>query len=129
MQRAEPAARFHLGFQGSQVDLQARTHGGAQGHALDVHAFRRGRLQALQVSQQCFNVLLQLGRFEIDLTDGAVDDAVLVGTETYLTSLGILHGGSDVRSHGADFRVRHQTTRAEDLAQLSRRHAWHPGKR
>src|SRR5690606_32048770 len=48
-----------------------------------------------------------------------VDDAVLVSTETYLTGLGVLHGGSHVRSYGADFRVRHQTARTEHLAQLT----------
>ncbi|MNO77443.1 hypothetical protein D3C76_685530 [compost metagenome] len=48
-----------------------------------------------------------------------MDDAVLVGTETNLTSLGVLDRGSYVRSHGADFRVRHQTARAEDLTQLT----------
>ncbi|MCY1358930.1 hypothetical protein D9M69_454790 [compost metagenome] len=48
-----------------------------------------------------------------------MDDAVLVGTETHLTSFGVLDSGSDVRSNGADFRVRHQAARTENLAKLT----------
>src|SRR3546814_13284074 len=47
------------------------------------------------------------------------DLAVLVGTETYLTSLGIFDGGSDIWSYGAYLRVWHQTTRTKNLAQLT----------
>src|SRR5690606_9356560 len=80
---------------------------------------RSRRLQTLQVSQQGFHVLLQRSGFEADLANGGVDDAVLVGTETHLTSLGILDSGSNVRSHSADFRVRHQAARTENLTQLA----------
>src|SRR5690606_5968841 len=83
------------------------------------HTFGGGRLQALQISQQCFDVFLQLGRLEINLAYGGVHDTVLVGTEAYLTSLGILDRSSDVRSHSAYFRVRHQTTRTKNLTQLT----------
>ncbi|MCY1413920.1 hypothetical protein D9M71_293580 [compost metagenome] len=48
-----------------------------------------------------------------------MDDAVLVGTETHLTSFRVLHSGSYVRGNGANFRVRHQAARTEDLAQLT----------
>ncbi|MCY1351556.1 hypothetical protein D9M69_378260 [compost metagenome] len=48
-----------------------------------------------------------------------MDDAVLVGTETHLTSLGVLDGSGHVRGHGADLRVRHQAAWTEDLAQLT----------
>src|SRR5690606_33650814 len=48
-----------------------------------------------------------------------VDDTGLVGTVLNLTGLGVLHGFGNVRGHGANLRVRHQTTRAEDLTQLT----------
>src|SRR5690606_20650852 len=108
-----------LRFQRSLIDHQTRTHGGAQGHALDVDTFGGRRLQALQISQQGFHVLLQRSGFETDLANGGVDDAVLVGTETHLTGLGVLHGSRDVRSYGTDFRVRHQAARAQNLTQLA----------
>src|SRR5690606_33637094 len=111
--------RLVLRVQGSLIDNQTRPHGGAQSHALDVDTFGGGRLQTLEVRQQRLDVLLELTGFKADLANGAVDDAVLVGTETYLTSLGILHGGCNVRSYGTDFRVRHQAARTEDLAQLT----------
>src|SRR5690606_2409983 len=95
------------------------SHGGAQGHTLDVNTFGSGRLQTLEVGKQRLNVLLELTGFKTNLADGAVDDTVLVSTETHLTSLGVLHCSRNVRSHGANLRVRHQTTRTEDLAQLT----------
>src|SRR5690606_40926789 len=81
--------------------------------------FGGGRLQTLEVRQQRLDVLLELTGFKADLAHGAVNDAVLVGTETHLTRLGILDSGRDVRRHGADLGVRHQATRTEDLAQLT----------
>src|SRR5690554_5740938 len=72
-----------------------------------------------QVSQQSFDVLLQLDRLETDLAYGAVNDAVLVGTVAHLTSLGVLHGGSHVSGNGTDFRVRHQAAGTQYLAQLA----------
>ena len=48
-----------------------------------------------------------------------MNDAGLVGTVLDLTSLGVLDGGGDIHSHGADLRVRHQTARTEDLAKLA----------
>jgi hypothetical protein len=63
------------------------------------------------------NVLLQRFDGEGGTTHGGVDQAGLVGTVLNLTSLGILDGGGDVHGHGADLRVRHQATGAEDLTQ------------
>jgi hypothetical protein len=48
---------------------------------------------------------------------GCVDDACLVGTVLHLASLGVLDSRCHVRGHGADFRVRHQAARSENLAQ------------
>ena len=48
-----------------------------------------------------------------------MDDAGLVSAVTHLTGLGILHGFGRVRRHGADLGVRHQTARAQHLAQLA----------
>src|SRR5262249_12595298 len=39
------------------------------------------------------------------------------GTVLNLAGLGVLHGASDVRGNGANFRVRHQATWAQDLTQ------------
>ena len=48
-----------------------------------------------------------------------MNDTGLVSTELDLTSLGVLDSFSDVRGHGANLRVRHQATRAEDLAEAA----------
>ncbi|GBH14739.1 hypothetical protein KPSA3_00651 [Pseudomonas syringae pv. actinidiae] len=112
-------AIFVLRFQRTLVDDQARAHGGAQGDALDVNTFRGSRLDTLQVSDQGFNVFLQLDCVETDFANGSVDNAVFVGAITNLTSLGVLDSGSHVRSNSADFWVRHQATRTENLTQLA----------
>ncbi|CAI9001997.1 Porin [Pseudomonas jessenii] len=101
------------------VDDQTWAHGGAQGNALDVNAFRGSWLDTLQISDQGFNVFLQLDGVEADLANGSVDDAVFVGAITNLTSFGVFNRGSYVWSYGADFRVRHQATWTEDLTQLT----------
>src|SRR5690554_7022090 len=101
------------------INLQTRAHGGAQGYALQVDTLGGGRLGFLQVSQQSFDVLLQLDRLETDLAYGAVNDAVLVGTVAHLASLGVLHGGSHVSGNGTDFRVRHQAAGTQYLTQLA----------
>src|SRR5690606_3358863 len=103
----------------SLIDDQSRTHGGAQGHTLDVNTFGSGRLQTLEVGQQRLNVLLELNSLNTNLANGAVDDAVLVSTEAHQTSHAIIHSSLNDRRHGANLRVRHQTTRTEDLAQLT----------
>ena len=46
-------------------------------------------------------------------------DACLVGAITHLAGLRILHGTSHIRRHRSDFRIRHQTTRPENLTQLT----------
>ena len=43
----------------------------------------------------------------------------LVGAVLHLTGFGIFHRLRDVRRDGAHFGVRHQTARAENLAQLA----------
>src|SRR3990167_11113825 len=91
----------------------------SQGHALDVDAFRSRRLETLQIGDQRLNVLLQFLGVEANFAHGTMDDAVLVGTEAHLTSLGIAYGSGNVWSNGTDFRVRHQAARAEDLTQLT----------
>ncbi len=48
-----------------------------------------------------------------------MNDTVLVITVTNLTSLGVLDGFGNVRSYSTNFRVRHQTARAQDLTQLT----------
>lgn len=84
-------ARSCLYVQRTLVDNQTWAHGGAQGNALDVDTFRRSRLDTLQISDQGFNVFLQLDGIEADLANGGVDNAVLVGTIANLTSLGVLN--------------------------------------
>src|SRR5690606_10168818 len=79
----------------------------------------RGRLGALQVNQQCFQVALDCFCVETDATNTTVDDAVLVGAVTNLTSFGIAYGAGNVRSYRAHFRVRHQAFRAQDGTQLT----------
>src|SRR3989344_6979685 len=113
------AHRFVLRVQGALVDDQAWAHGGAQGYALNIDAFRRSRLDALEISDQGFNVLLQLDGVKANFADGSVDDAGFVGAITNLTSLSVFHGSGYVWSYGADFWVRHQTTWTEDLTQLT----------
>ena len=49
-----------LHVQRALIDDQTWAHGGAQGNALDVNAFRGSRLDTLQISDQGFNVFLQL---------------------------------------------------------------------
>jgi hypothetical protein len=78
------------------VDDQTWAHSGAQGNALDVDAFRRSRLDTLQISDQGFNVFLQLDGIKADLANGSVDDAVFVGAITNLTSLSVFNRGSYV---------------------------------
>src|SRR5690606_3671456 len=119
MHRPDQRGGFVLRVERSLIDDQSRTHGGAQGHALDVDTFGGGRLQTLEVRQQRLDVLLELTGFKDDLAHGAVNDAVLVGTETHHTRLGILDSGRDVRSNGAELGVRHEATRTEYLAQLT----------
>eukprot|EP01139_Manchomonas_bermudensis_P006303 Amastigsp_a176903_12.p1 type:complete len:287 gc:universal Amastigsp_a176903_12:1075-215(-) len=41
----------------------------------------------------------------------------LVDTELDLTGLGVFHGGGDIGRHRSDFRIRHQSAWAKDLAQ------------
>ena len=71
----------------------------------------------MQGVDQSGQVGLQLFHAERRAADRCVDDASLVGTVLNLTGLGVLDGGGDVRGHGADLRVRHQATGAQDLAQ------------
>src|SRR5690606_27966216 len=52
-------------------------------------------------------------------TDGRVNDTGLVHAELHLTCLGVLHSRSNVRRHSTNLGVRHQTTWAQDLAQLT----------
>src|SRR5690606_5948606 len=106
-------------IQRSMINLKARTHGGAQGHALQVDTLGGGRLGLLQVSQQGFDVFLQLDRLEADLAYGAVNDAVLVGTVANLSGLGVLHCSAHVSGNGAHLRVRHQAAGTQHLTQLT----------
>src|SRR5690606_33225000 len=69
--------------------------------------------------QQRNQVLLELRRFEIGLADRAMNDTPLVRAIAHLTGFRVLHRAHDIRRHGADLVVRHQSTRAEDLAQLT----------
>lgn len=99
------APTFVLRVQRALVDNQTWAHSGAQGNALDVDTFRGSWFDTLQVSDQGFNVFLQLDGIEADLANGGVDDAVFVGAITNLTSLGVFNRGSYVWSYGADFRL------------------------
>ncbi|SPO53030.1 protein of unknown function [Pseudomonas sp. JV551A1] len=112
-------ATMFLHVQRALIDDQTWAHGGAQGNALDVDTFRGSWLDTLQVSDQGFNVFLQLAGFEADLANGGVDDTVLVGTVANLTSLGVLDGAGYVWGHGTNFRVRHQAARTQNLTQLT----------
>src|SRR5690606_34097570 len=53
------------------------------------------------------------------LADRAMNDTPLVRAIAHLTGFRVLHRAHDIRRHGADLGVRHQSTRAEDLAQLT----------
>ena len=46
-------------------------------------------------------------------------NAVLVGSETHLTRLGVVDGAFDVRSNSTGLGIRHQTTGTENLPQLA----------
>ena len=46
-----------------------------------------------------------------------MDDTGFVGTVLNLTGFRVFHGGSDVRSNSANFRVRHHAAWAQDLTQ------------
>lgn len=56
-----------LHVQRALIDDQTWAHGGAQGNALDVDTFRRSWFDTLQISDQGFNVFLQLASFKADL--------------------------------------------------------------
>ena len=87
---------YVLYVQRALVDDQTWAHSGAQGNALDVDTFRGSRLDTLQISDQGFNVFLQLDGIEADFANGGVNDAVFVGAITNLTSLGVFNRGSYV---------------------------------
>jgi hypothetical protein len=61
------APTFVLRVQRALIDNQTWAHSGAQGNALDVDTFRRSWLDTLQISDQGFNVFLQLDGIEADL--------------------------------------------------------------
>ena len=88
------APTYFLYVQRALVDDQTWAHSGAQGNALDVDTFRRSWLDTLQISDQGFNVFLQLDGIEADFANGGVNDAVFVGAITNLTSLGVFNRGS-----------------------------------
>src|SRR5690606_6699630 len=105
--------------QRSEIDGQTRAQGSVQGHFLEVHTLGVARLELLQISQQRLEVALDSGSIEIDFTQSGMNDAVLVGTETHLTCLGVLDSSGNIRSHGADLGVRHQAARTQDGTQLA----------
>ena len=105
---------YGLRVERALIDDQTWAHGGAQGYALDVDAFRSRWLQTLEVRNQRFNVLLQLLGVKTNLADGTMDDAVLVSTETYLTSLAfftaVATSGVTVPTFGLGIRPRGPST-------------------
>src|SRR5690554_5343517 len=106
-----------LDSQRIEVDTCTATHGGGHGYLAQVHTLGSCRTRLVQGVNQSSQVGLQLFDFKGSTTDCGVDDASLVGTVLNLTSLGVLHSRSDVRSHGANLGVRHQAAGTEHLTQ------------
>src|SRR5690606_30420259 len=75
-----------------------------------------GLVQRIDQSSQ---VGLQLIVVERAAANGRVNDACLINTILHLTCLSVLHSCSNIRSHSANLRIRHQTTWAQDLTQLT----------
>jgi len=88
-------------------------------HFLQIHTLGSSRLGLVQRIHQSQQVLAQGFRRERGTTDGALHDTVLVGAVLHLTGLGILHCTGHIGGYRADFRIGHQTARAEDLTQLA----------
>src|SRR5205807_1481058 len=101
------------------IHHHARPHGRGERDALQVNALRRGGLRLLQVRDQRVQVLLQRVDLEGRLADRAVNDPGLVHPIGDLARLRVLHRGRYIRSHGADLRVRHQSARTQNLAELA----------
>src|SRR5574343_72492 len=108
-----------LSLGSSNVYAYANTHGAGYGDFLQVLTLGSGRLGFHQGIYQSSKVVAQGFNCERSTTDGGVDDTSLVGTVLNLTGFSVFHGFSNVRGNSANFRVRHQATRAQDLTQLT----------
>src|SRR5471030_212323 len=108
---------YSLSSQGSLVDTDASAHGRRQRYLAQVDTLAGSWLGFVQCVDQGNQVALQICISERFAADGRVDDTGFVGTVLNLTGFRVFHGGSDVRGYGADFRVRHQATWAQDLTQ------------
>src|SRR6187431_1225572 len=101
------------------IDHHARTHGRADGDLLEVDALGCRRLRLVEVVDQRDQVVLELRCLELRLADDAMDDSGLVHAVGDLAGLGVLHRRSDIRSHGADLGVRHESAGTQDLTELT----------
>mgnify|MGYP000346583956 CR=1 FL=1 len=114
---SRPKVLLRLAAEAGGLHADAGAHGGRHSNLAQIHALRGGGLGFHQRIDQRRNVLLQGFDGERGTAHGGVDQASLVGTVLNLTGLGVLDGSGDVHGHGADLRVRHQATGAEDLTQ------------
>src|SRR5690606_9733723 len=77
------------------------------------------RLRLDHCVSESTDVLFQRFGVEGDLANASVDDTGLLDAELDGATLGSLDRPSDIRGHGADLRVRHHATRAEDLTETA----------
>src|SRR5690606_2527878 len=90
-----------LGCERSYFHASTAAHGGRNGELAQVNNLGSSGASLLQGVDQSGQVGLQLFHAERGAANGGVNDASLVGTVLNLTSLGVLHGGGDIRRHGA----------------------------
>src|SRR4029079_18032712 len=101
-----------------RVDPYARAHRARDADLAQVDPLDALRLRLVQRVDQRREVGLELIGRERGAANRALDDAGLVGAVWHLARLRVPDGERHVGRHRADLRVRHQTARAENLAEL-----------
>src|SRR6266508_670179 len=100
------------------VHAHARPHGRRDRHFAQVESLHVGGFRFVHRVDERHQIVAQLFRGERSASDGALNDAGLVGAVLHLAGAGIFHGRRNIGRHGPHFWVGHQPAGPQDLPQL-----------
>src|SRR5437867_4240519 len=111
---------------GRGIDVDSRPHGVAYSDAQEIGAFCGCRLRSYETAQERVHVIQELLLAERHLAHRHMHVASLVDPVLDLAPLKFLHGAGNIHRDGPHFRIRHESTRAKNLAQAPdhAHHVW-----